>query len=98
MVAVDLNRPLETPPSGVHANFENPPNEAILAYATLAVALSMVTLFAWFRYVASLTIRVSEATDNLQHNPPDFNVNIATTGAQSKRPVFLNNANLYFHL
>ncbi|KAF2643651.1 hypothetical protein P280DRAFT_546572 [Massarina eburnea CBS 473.64] len=56
MPAVDLNHPLAPPPLGAVPDFKHPQNEAILAYLTLAVALSSVTLFAWFRFLVKIWI------------------------------------------
>lgn len=50
------SRPVASPPPGHHSNFDNPPNEAALAYTTLALALATVTFFAWFRFLVKLCI------------------------------------------
>ncbi|KAF1950542.1 hypothetical protein CC80DRAFT_554296 [Byssothecium circinans] len=49
-----LNRPMATPPPGVVPDFKHPQGETALAYLTLAIALSSVTLFAWFRFLVKL--------------------------------------------
>ena len=56
MPALDLNRPLALPPAGVVPDFKNPKSESTLAYLTLAVTLTTVTLFAGFRFLVKLWI------------------------------------------
>ncbi|KAJ4299437.1 hypothetical protein N0V90_004682 [Kalmusia sp. IMI 367209] len=56
MAVIDLQQAVATPPPGHTSNFEHPPNEAALAYTTLALALATVTLFTWFRFLVKLCI------------------------------------------
>lgn len=56
MNVVDLHQPVSPPPQGIRSDFDTPPNKAVLAYSTLAISLSMVTLFSWFRFLVKLCI------------------------------------------
>jgi hypothetical protein len=48
---MNLSAPVATAPAGLDSNFDHPPNEAALAYTTLALSLATVTLFCWFRFL-----------------------------------------------
>lgn len=56
MATTDLNGSATNPPAGVASNLVNPENEAALAYTTLALALTTVTLFSWFRLLVKYVI------------------------------------------
>ncbi|KAL1591988.1 hypothetical protein SLS60_011580 [Paraconiothyrium brasiliense] len=56
MPVMDLNRPVASPPAGHVSNFDDPQNEAALAYTTLALSLATVTLFCWFRFLVKYCI------------------------------------------
>ncbi|KAF2732862.1 hypothetical protein EJ04DRAFT_607044 [Polyplosphaeria fusca] len=53
---MNLTRPVAPAPPGITANFDNPPNEAVLAYSTLITTLVCATIFTWFRLLVKLCI------------------------------------------